>query len=430
MNYSTNHMHIMSTNDNLTQFFSNSYGLAAENYKVIFAHDFRKRYGIHALNNHIEKEIIDNDISLLLIDIWSMICDPFMIFNLKQKYGLMVVLLAADDEFQFDWISSSYATIADLVLTTDYVSVNRYRQSGVNAQFVPLPVYIPSDAPLQKKDEQKYGVSFIGRVDEGKPSRAEFMRFLVEEIDVSIFGSSGPDDPLFLSTEEMYSVYRNSAVNLNFSGITAYIKIDNALFERIRGYKLRTFEIAAAGGFCLSEFSISLAECFEDGVDIVFFRNKTELLEKIQYYLEHQDEAKRIVANGMQKIKQQFSAEATAKKFTKLIQETKEHLGLDLYGEPHRVKVSLWFASDHMFFVLLNSVTLLFKGRLFSFFYDFWHCIKFVKRFSVDQKAKSSLQVAFIVSYKLGKVALAKVRSVILSILSKFSWIRPSARAK
>ena len=422
-------MHIMSCDDELAQFWSNSYGLAAENYKVIFAHDFRKRYGIHALNNHIEKEIIDNEISLLLIDISSPIYDPFMIFNLKQKYDLMVILLAGDDDFKFDWISSSYATIADLVLTTDYVSVNRYRQSGVNAQFLPFPVYISTEVSLQSNDELKYGVSFIGRVDEGKPSRAKFIRFLAKEIDVAIFGSSGPDDPFFLTTDEMYSIYRNSAINLNFSGITTYLKIDNALFERIRGMKLRPFEIAAAGGFCISEFSISLAKCLEDGVDIILFKSKAELLGKIQYFLRHRDEAKRIAENGEQKIKKKFSAEATAKRLAELIHESQEHLGLDLYGEPHRVKISRWFASDFMVFTFLNSFTMLLKGRLILFFKDFWSCAKFLRRFSVDAGRLVALKIAFLVIYQLVKVVLAQIRSIIFSIPVKFRLTKPSTGA-
>jgi hypothetical protein len=328
----------------------------------------------------------------------------------------MIVLLAIDDEFKFDWISSSFATVADLVLTTDYVSVNRYRQSGINAHFVPLPVYVQPEAPRQSNDELKYGVSFVGRVDEGKPSRAEFISFLTNEIDVSIFGSSGPDNPLFLSTDEMYSIYRNSAINLNFSGITNY----NALFDRTRAFKLRPFEIATAGGFCISEFSISLAKCFEDGIDIVFFKSKVELLEKIQYFLNHHDEANKIADNGKQKINQQFSAEATAKKLTELIQESQDHLGIDLYGEPHRVKVSRWFASSFMVFTLSNSFTLLFKGRLSSFFKDSWSCVKFLKRFSVDVGRLITLQITFLVLYKLVKVMLAKIKSTIFFIKKKF----------
>lgn len=403
MSFPSNHLHVMTGSDELTQFWSNSYGLAAENYKVIFSNDFRRRYGLHALNKKIEREIIENKISLLLIEISSPLFNPFIIFDLKQKYDLIIVLIAIDDEFKFDWISSSYATVADLVLTTDYISVNRYRQSGVRAHFVPLPVNVPHVILQQSKDDPKYGVSFVGRVDEGKPGRAKFRKFLAKEIDVSYFGSTGPNDPLFLSTNEMHSIYRNSAINLNFTGITTYLKIDNPLFKRIRGMKLRPFEIVAAGGFCISEFSISVAKCLEDGIDIVFFKNNAELLEKIQYFLSHQNEAKNIAENGKQKIKQQFSAEATANRLTELIKESQEHLGFDLFGDPLWVKVSRWYASSFMVFTLSNSFNLLLKGQFSSFFKDSWSCFCFLRRFSVDVGMRKTLKVSFLVLYKLVK---------------------------
>jgi len=432
MNYPSNQMYLMSTEDIHSRFWSNGFGLATENYKVIFANDFMRKHGICALFNKIEKEIVENEISLLLIEISSPIYDPFSLFDLKQKYGLMVVLLALDDEFKFDWISSSYATVADLILTTDYVSVNRYRQAGVNAHFFMPPDYIPHEVPEQSRNDLKYGVSFVGIVDDSKPSRVEFARFLARnEIGVSYFVSSGSNNPLYLSRDERYSIFRNSAINLNFTGITTYLdKYDNVLYERIRGMKGRPLEICAAGGFCLSEFSISLAKLLEDGVDIVYFKSKTELIEKIQYFLSHQDEAKRIAANGLKKIKEQSSREAVAKRLAELIRESQEHLGIDLYGEPHRVKVSRWLASSFIVFTFSNSVTLLFKGRLLSFFNDSWNLAKFLRHLSVDAGTLLTLQVAFLVLYKLCKVMFANVRSVILFIATKFSWIRSSARAK
>ena len=416
MNYPSGHLYIMAAEDSLTRFWPDCFGLAAEYHKVIFASDVISKYGTYALYDQIRQEIVDNDISLLLIDISSPIYDPFIIFDLKREYGLSIVLLAIDDEFKFEWISSSYATIADLVLTTDYVSVDRYRQAGVNAHFFVPPIHIPLEIPEQIESDPKYGVSFVGRVDEGKPSRAEFVRFLARnEIAVSYFSSSGDNDPLFLSRDDMYSVFRNSAINLSFTGITMYLyKFDHVLYERIRGYKSRPLEIIAAGGFCVSEFSISLGQLLEDGVDTVFFRNKAELLEKISYFLGHQDEAKRIAARGAAKIKKQFSCEAVAKRLAELIQESQEHLGIDLYGEPQRAQVSRWLVSSFIVFTLSNSVTLLLKGRFLPFLSDSWNLTKFLRRLSVDVGTLLTLQVVVFVLYRSGKVVLAKVRSRIL----------------
>lgn len=416
MNYPSNQLYLMSAEEPLNQFWADSFGLAAKNHEVIFAHNYIANHGTYDLYNQIREEIIKNDISLLLIDISSPIYDPFTIFDLKQEFGLTLVLLAIDDEFKFDWISSSYATIADLVLTTDYVSVDRYRQAGVNAHFFVPPIHIPLEIPEHTEPDTNYGISFVGRVDEGKPSRAEFVRFLAKnEIDVSYFSSSGEDDPSFLSRKDMYSVFRNSVINLSFTGITMYMdSFDYVLYEGIRGYKSRPLEIIAAGGFCISEFSVSLGELLEDGIDVVFFRSKAELLEKVQYFLVHQDEAKRIAEQGAKKVAEQSSCEAVTKRLATLIQESQEYAGMDLYGEPQRVSASRKLASSFIIFTFSNSLTRLRQGKLFSFFNDSWNLTKFLRNLSADIGRLRTLELVVLVLYGLAKVVLAKIRSMIL----------------
>jgi len=411
----------MPVKDDLTYFWANCYGMSAKNYKVLFCLDIVRESGMRALFDKIENDIIENEISLLLIEVSSYIIDPHTIYDLKEKYGLMVLLLAPDDEFKFDWISSTYATVADLVLTSDYVSVNRYRQSGVNAHFFPLPVFIPAKLNAYNISKQ-HDVSFVGRVDQGR-IRNKFREYIdlpVHNFNISWLVNKGRNDPSFLSQEEMYSVFRNSSINLNFTGVTVFSKNNNPLFERIRGMKLRPFEIAVSGGFCISEYSISLAKCFTDGVDIVFCSNKEEMADKIKYYLAHQDEAKRIALAGSKMIEKKFSSKAVASKLTKLIQETQEHKGVDLYGEPQRVQVSKLFAACFIEFKLSNGIILLFKGRFFSFFYDYLDLVKFIRRLSTNHGLFSTLQVVIFSFYRLGKSILAKIKFLnALSYLKK-----------
>ena len=141
----------MASDGELLNSLSESYALAASRKEIIFYRDFIKKNGVSNLFNKIEEVINTENISLLLVDISLDGIDPFSIFHLKQKYNVMVVLVALDDEYKFGWISSSLATIADLVLTSDYVSVDRYRQSGVNAHFLPLPVETPKEFSVNKE---------------------------------------------------------------------------------------------------------------------------------------------------------------------------------------------------------------------------------------------------------------------------------------
>ena len=413
----SNHLYVMASKDELTEFWAESFGLAADSYRVIFADEIRREYGLCTLYKDIEAEIVEHSISVLLIDLSAPIYDPFVLRELKQKYNLMVVLVVGDDEFKFSWISSSYATLADLVLSTDYVSIDRYRQSGVNAHFFPYPVYIPDELPTRTEEGLGYGVSIVGATKKKgeSESRSELIQFLTNKIDISLFLNYGTSDPRYLSRDDMYSVFHNSVINLNFAGICSYTKPDDPLFKRIRGMKLRPFEIAAAGGFCMSEFSISLSKSFEDEVDIIFFRNRGELLEKITYFLEHKDEAKRIAKNAAQKIREQYSPEAVAKKLATRIQQSQQHIGIDLYGTPHIVQASRWLASSYLVFALSNSVNLALKGKLGSCFHDSWSCTRFLKSFLDDAGALATLKVTLLSLYQLGKVALGKVQSVVSS---------------
>jgi hypothetical protein len=227
----------------------------------------------------------------------------------------------------------------------------------------------------------------------------------------------------------MYSVFRNSEINLNFTGVCSYLRLDDPLFERIRTTKLRPFEIAAAGGFCMSEFSISLSKSFEDGVDIVFFRNKAGLLEKIEYFLEHKDEAKRIANTAAQKIRTQYSAEAVAKRLTNIIQESQGYLGIDLYGEPQRVQISRSLASTYLVFMVSNSIKLAFKGQLDACLRDLLSCARFWKSFWDAAGTRTALKLTVLTVYQLGKTPLGTVKSVVFSAAKKSSRIWPSAKA-
>ena len=59
---------------------------------------------------------------------------------------------------------------------------------------------------------------------------------------------------------------------------------------------LRNFEIPMSGGVQFCEYFPELAECFEDGKEIIFYRTEEEMIEKARYYLDpaHENERARI----------------------------------------------------------------------------------------------------------------------------------------
>lgn len=89
-------------------------------------------------------------------------------------------------------------------------------------------------------------------------------------------------------------MYSRSKINLGFStcGDTHRER------ERVLQVRLRDFEVPMAGGFYMVEEMEELADFFEPGREIVFYRGVGELAEKIRYFLGHEAERERIRLAG------------------------------------------------------------------------------------------------------------------------------------
>lgn len=74
----------------------------------------------------------------------------------------------------------------------------------------------------------------------------------------------------------------------------------------------RTFHIPGAGGFMLHERTEEVKKYFDEDVEAVYFSNINELVNKINYYLENQEERTFIAQNGFLKAKQNHSLDNRA----------------------------------------------------------------------------------------------------------------------
>lgn len=98
---------------------------------------------------------------------------------------------------------------------------------------------------------------------------------------------------------QMPLVFAGSRINLNIS-----------LRSIHSGIPLRVLDIMACGGFVLSNWQPEIAEYFEEGAEIVTFRGMEECMDKVHYYLSHEEERRQIAAAGRRKVKEEFSYEA------------------------------------------------------------------------------------------------------------------------
>ncbi len=128
--------------------------------------------------------------------------------------------------------------------------------------------------------------------------------------DVSIYTNSNTKDLLRVNYKgsvdywsKMPLVFRDSKINLNMT-------IPNIK----SGVPLRVYDIMGAGGFCLTNFQAELPMQFENEKHLVWYYSNEDLYEKVDYYLTHDEERKRIAMAGSEFTKENCTYEIRIKK--------------------------------------------------------------------------------------------------------------------
>ena len=94
----------------------------------------------------------------------------------------------------------------------------------------------------------------------------------------------------------MPQIFKCSKINLNMTN------------RPIRtGLPLRIFDIMGAGGFLLTNYQSELTDLFVLGEDLVAYESQEDMLNKIAYYLEHEDERNAIAKHGQETIRQKHT---------------------------------------------------------------------------------------------------------------------------
>lgn len=91
--------------------------------------------------------------------------------------------------------------------------------------------------------------------------------------------------------DQMPHIFRSSRINLNIS-----------LRSIKSGIPLRAFDIMGSGGFLLSNFQADFLDDFIPEEDYIYYESEKDLLYKIDYYLEHEEERAAIARSGHDKV--------------------------------------------------------------------------------------------------------------------------------
>ena len=73
------------------------------------------------------------------------------------------------------------------------------------------------------------------------------------------------------------------------------------------GMSLRVWDVMGSGGFLISNYQEEIEDYFVIGEDLEVFSSEEELVDKVGFYLKHDDIREKIARNGYEKVRKYHS---------------------------------------------------------------------------------------------------------------------------
>lgn len=229
----------------------------------------------------------------------------------------------SDDHWRLDNYSRFYAPHFTKVLTTWSKAPERYAKYGITnvirSQWgFNSDLYRP--VVVSGKD---IGVSFVGMKNTYREKIVNDLR----AAGISVFVRGFKWEEGRASFTEMLEIFSRSKINLNLNPPTSAISLKSIAqiffrrrrdmivpdfwhsYANLRSYfqkkipqiKARPFEITGCGGFCITGAADDTENYFIPDREIVIYKDIPDLIEKVRYYLENEDEREHIAKAGYER---------------------------------------------------------------------------------------------------------------------------------
>jgi len=259
---------------------------------------------------------------------------PAVIRQISNLPDTTTVNWFCDDHWRFDNYSRYWAPCFNWVVTTAGSALPKYAQlqypNVIKSQWACNHLlYRKLDLPLQ------YDVTFVGQPHGNRRQIVDALRRAGIRVQVFGFGWEAGR----VSQEQMIRIFNQSRINLNFSNAsvrggyrefvaTGLSRLARPLDRVPLGQKVkkagrqiwnvvlnqteaapeistytgqikgRHFEVPGCGGFLLTGNADDLDSYYEPGKEVVCFDSTDDLIEKIRYYLAHEEERASIAQAG------------------------------------------------------------------------------------------------------------------------------------
>ncbi len=167
-----------------------------------------------------------------------------------------------------------------------------------------LPEYFAFDNAVSETDRYIAAHCVLG-MELAERERIKTLNTLASHFETTLYTRSDTKDLErvilkggVLTHTEMPKIFNLSKINLNIT-----------IRPIETGLPLRIFDIMGCKGFVLTNYQEEIGSLFNIGEDIEVYSDQAELVTKCAYYLEHEEERKRIAENGYKRVSEYFTYE-------------------------------------------------------------------------------------------------------------------------
>jgi glycosyltransferase involved in cell wall biosynthesis len=232
---------------------------------------------------------------------------PETLIFIKKKINAILVNYATDDPF--NPINSTRDLINSIAFYDLYACTKRAIMDDVKRAGCPNVVYVPfgympslhfPEKPKIAEEKIRFSsdVVFIGGCDKDRAVIFEALIHALPDVQLALYGGYWNRFPQFRP------YYRGFALGRDFRLALGGAKIALNLVRKANrdGHVMRTFEIPACGAFMLAERTEEHLEFFEEDKEAVYFSSIDELVDKLRYYLHHDNKRVQIAERGYKRV--------------------------------------------------------------------------------------------------------------------------------
>ena len=281
------------------------------------------KYGFYGTHNYIKEYVKNKGINSMIYG--SSPSEFYFDVNYFEKLRkvIFLVMMTGDAECYYEVRDQYYAQAMDLVTVQDFITTFKLRQIGINS----MVYYSNYDTTKYRKIEnlpKDIDISFIGALG-GRAGRLDYIKYLSDNgMHVETFGGDSFNGQI--TFEKKIEIINRSKINLDFNGTSEETRLNrkHQINTRKKQIKGKCFEHTVCGSFTLCEYAPGLEHFFEVGKEIDVFYNKEELLEKVKYYLKHEEERESIARRGYERAKRDYDAKLAVPKLLSTIDELRK----------------------------------------------------------------------------------------------------------